>query len=710
MKLHPPPMAQKNPAEKLPESPVALRQPQVTTVHGRQLHDDYGWLRQRQEQEVIDYLEAENRYTAEVMQGTAELQEVLYQEMVGRIRETDQTVPVPIDDYEYYSRTVEGLQYPIFCRRRRQEGAPEEILLDVNALAAGEKYLRLGVHSVSPDHRLLAYSTDADGSESYRLRILDLASRQHLPDSIEASGRAFVWANDSKSFYYTTLDATHRPFRLHHHLLGTQPADDPVVFEEADERFFLTVYKTLSRRFLCIILGSHTTSEVHYLDFESEQPVFCCLAPRQQGVEMILDHRGDDLFILSNEEAPNFCLLRAPVDDPRPEKWQQMIDHREDVKLEGVDLFRQHLVVYLRRQGLRNIRIFDFAQETWHDIELDEPVYAAWGQDNWQFDSSMLRFVYTSLVTPATTYEYDMNTRQRRLLKQVEVCGGYDPQRFECKRLWVSSADGVDIPVSLVQRRGLDRQDRRPLLLYGYGSYGNSIDPHFASTRLGLLERGFAFAIAHVRGGGELGRRWYDDGKLFAKRHTFEDFIAVAETLISEGYTRPEELVIRGGSAGGLLIGAVINQRPELAAAAIAEVPFVDVINTMLDPSLPLTVIEYEEWGNPQHEDAFEYIRSYSPYDNVQSLEYPHLLVTAGLNDPRVQYWEPAKWVAKLRATKKGDRWLLLRTNMDSGHGGASGRYDVLREEAFKQAFVLKVVGDGADLNVLPEPCESFSP
>ena len=695
MKSHPLPTAPKTPTETVLEPPVAPRRPHRTEVHGRQLDDDYGWLRERQQPEVIDYLEAENRYTAAMMEGTVGLQETLYEEMVGRLRETDQSVPVPIDGYEYYARTVEGLQYPIFCRRQGGEEAPEEVLLDVNALAEGQRYMRLGVHAVSPDHRLMAYSTDVDGSESYRLQVLDLNTREFLVDTIESSGKGFVWSNDSRSFYYTTLDSLRRPFRLHHHILGTDPAQDRLVFEETDERFFLSVYKTLSRRFLCVVLGSHTTSEVHYLDFEADDATFHCLMPRRQGIEMSLGHRADELFILSNEDAPNFRLLKAPVDDPRPETWREVIPHRDDVKLEGMDLFRQHLVVYLRCQGLRNIRIFDFVEVAWHDLELDEPVYSSWGQDNRQFDSTILRFGYTSLVTPATTYDYDMKTRQRRLLKQVEVLGGYDPDRFQCERLWVEAADGAKIPVSLVHRKGLEGEGPRPLLLYGYGSYGNSMDPYFASTRLGLLERGFSYAIAHVRGGGEMGRPWYDDGKLFAKRHTFDDFIAVAEALIHRGYTRSEELVIRGGSAGGLLIGAVINQRPDLAAAAIAEVPFVDIINTMLDPSLPLTVIEYEEWGNPQHKDAFDYILGYSPYDNVKPQAYPHLLVTAGLNDPRVQYWEPAKWVAKLRSCKTDDRWLLLRTNMDSGHGGASGRYDVLREEAFKQAFVLTVVGRG---------------
>lgn len=700
------------------EAPIARRQSALSTVHGVELSDDYSWLRQREQQEVLDYLEAENRHTQSVMGETGPLQEELYQEMVGRLKETDQTVPVPIDEFFYYSRTVEGLQYPVYCRKEGDEEAAEEVLLDVNALAEGRSYCRLGVYSVSPDHRLLAYAVDVDGSESYRLQVLDLTTRQHLADRIESTGRGFAWANDSAAFYYSTLDATRRPYRLHHHVLDSDPANDPVVYEEEDERFFLSLYKTLSRRFLCILLGSHTTSEVHYLDLDALPSAtaspkttvspnatvtpnttvsagqFRCLAERRSGVEMSLEHRGEELFILSNEGAPNFRLLRTPIEHPEAEHWQEMIAHSDSTKLEAIDAFSHHLVVYLRRSGLSNIRVFDFDSATWHDIEFEEPVYAVWGQDNRQFDRHILRFVYTSLVTPTSVYDYDLRTRQRRLLKQTEVLGGYDPSRFECQRLWVTSEDGSEIPVSVVHRRGMALDGRQPLLLYGYGSYGNSIDPYFSSARLGLLERGFSFAIAHVRGGGELGRRWYDEGKLFNKRHTFDDFIAVAEALINQGYTSPQGLVMRGGSAGGLLIGAVVNQRPDLAVAAIAEVPFVDVINTMLDPSLPLTVIEYEEWGNPQEAEAFKYILSYSPYDNVTTQDYPHLLVTAGLNDPRVQYWEPAKWVAKLRRLGRGDRRLLLRTNMDSGHGGASGRYDALKEEAFKQAFMLTVVGD----------------
>lgn len=679
-------------------APEAPRRPERRTVHGTRLDDDFAWLREREDEAVHEYLKAENEYTEAMMSEASDLQKTLYEEMIGRLKETDRSVPVPVDDYFYYSRTVEGLQYPIYCRCRGSADGPEEVLLDVNALADGNRYLRLGVFSVSPDHRLLAYAVDTSGAETYRLQVMDLERRQHLPDQIEPAGRGFVWANDSKAFYYTTLDSTRRPFRLHHHVLGSSESEDPVLFEETDERFFLSPYKTLSRRYLCIQLGSHTTSEIHYLDLEKNHAEFRCLAPRRQGVEMRLDHRQDKLYILSNENAPNFKLLHASVDDPRPESWSEVIAHRDDSSLEGIDLLSGHMVVYERCRGLGNIRVYDFEDDGWHDIAFDEPVYAVWGQDNRQFESQVLRFVHTSLVTPTSTYDYDLKSRGRKLLKVTEVLGGYDAERFQCERLWVPSQDGTEIPVSLVRPKDLPLDGSGPLLLYGYGSYGNCIDPYFSSSRLGLLERGFSFAIAHIRGGGEMGRCWYDDGKLAHKQHTFDDFIAVGEALIERGYTRSDRMVLRGGSAGGLLIGAVINQRPALAAAAIAEVPFVDVINTMLDPTLPLTVIEYEEWGNPQEKTSFETILAYSPYDNVAPQGYPHLLVTAGLNDPRVQYWEPAKWVAKLRRLKTDDNLLLLRTNMDSGHGGASGRYDALREEAFKQAFAIQSVTSWQDL------------
>lgn len=681
--------------ETLPVPPVASSNLQVTRIHDVELADPYAWMRERESPEVLAHLEAENAYTERIMAHTEKLREALYREMVGRIQETDQTVPVRIDDHFYYSRTVEGLQYPIHCRKVGSLEAPEEVLLDLNELAEGKDYLRLGVFEVSPDHRLLAYSLDHDGSERHTLRVLDLESREELPEVIENTGRSLEWAEDSRSFYYSTLDETRRPDKALHHRLGDDPSADEVVYHEADGRFFLSLFKTRSRRFLGIDLSSHTTSEVRYFDQENPEAGWRLLAPRRQDVEMTFDHHSDFLYVLTNEEARNFRLMRVPIATPERERWEEVVPHREEVKLDGVDLFRRHLVLTLRSGGLRRLRIRDLESGEEHEVAFDDPAYTVHLQGNPEHDTGVVRFAYTSLVTPLSVYDYDMASRERTLRKRTEVLGGYDPERYRCERIEATAADGVRVPMSLVYRRGLRRDGTNPALLYGYGSYGVSSEPRFSSTRLSLIDRGFVFAIAHVRGGGELGRGWYEDGKLLAKRNTFGDFVAAAERLIADGYTAPSRLAIRGGSAGGLLIGAVLNQRPELFAAAVAEVPFVDVVNTMLDPSIPLTVIEYEEWGNPEEKDFFDYIRSYSPYDNVGEREYPHLLITGGLHDPRVQYWEPTKWAARLRERKTDGNRVLLKIDLGSGHAGASGRYDALREEAFKQAFLLDILEVG---------------
>ena len=681
------------PRSQTAQPPRASRKPFQFELHGQKIDDPYAWLREREAPEVLDYLRAENAYTEAVMAHTEELQESLYQEMVGRLRETDQTVPARLDDYFYYSRTEKGKQYSIHCRKAGDLNAPEEILLDLNRSAEGKSYLRLGAFEISPDHRLLAYSLDETGSERYTLRILDLESGDHLPEEITNTSRSVEWAEDGECLYYVTLDAARRPCAAFRHHLGADPTTDPEIFHEKDERFFLSLYKTRSRRFLVLNLGSHTTTEVHYLDEQDPEVGFRRLRERKQDVEIFLDHHGDHLYLLSNENARNFRLSRAPIGRVGDGDWEEVIPHREDEKIDGVHFFRHHLVVSLRTGGLRNLRICDLRTWEWHSLEHDEPVQTVWCGENLMFDTSELRFVYTSLVTPRTVFDYNMETREKVLRKQDDVLGGYDSSRFQTQRLWVEVGEGVQVPVSLVRRRDLPLDGKAPLLLYGYGAYGHSIDPMFSSIRLSLLERGFVYAIAHIRGGGEMGRAWYEAGRLEHKENTFQDFIAVAEHLVQESYTSPDRLVIRGGSAGGLLMGAVFNLRPDLFAAALAEVPFVDVLNTMLDPSLPLTVIEYEEWGNPEQQPWFDRIRGYSPYENVGRHDYPHLLVTAGLNDPRVQYFEPAKWTARLRSRKTDDQRLLFKVAMDSGHGGASGRYDHLREEAFKVAFLLDVLG-----------------
>ena len=671
------------------EPPVARRDSRVRVVHGEKLVDPYDWLRERDDPEVRAYLEAENAFTDRAMRHTEPLQEELYRELVGRLLETDSSVPVPVDDFFYYSRTVAGLQYPIHCRKRGSLEAPEEVLLDLNVLGADRPFLALGAFKVSPDHRLLAYSLNEDGSECFVLRILDLERRELLDEVIGNTSPSVVWASDNRTLFYVVRDGARRPYQVFRHVLGSDVAADEKVFHESDERFFVSLFATRSRRFLGIHTGSKITSEIHVLEADRPAESFRCLIARHPGVELDLDHHRDAFYVLTNRDAVDFKLMRVPVDRPEAEHWEEIIPHRRHVHLEAVDCFRGHLVLHLRRGGLRRLMIMDLASGGRHEVAFDEAAYTVSTQDNLEFDTRVLRFAYSSLVTPRSIYDYDMTARTRELKKRTEVLGGYDGERYVCERIQAPAADGTEVPVSLVYSRDLALDGSHPALLTAYGAYGTSLEPRFAAHRLSLLERGFVLAIAHVRGGGELGRGWYDDGKLLSKQNTFDDFVAAAEHLVAQGYTCSRRLAIRGGSAGGLLIGAVLNQRPELFHVAVADVPFVDPLNTMLDPTVPLTVTEFEEWGDPRDPRYFAAIREYAPYDNVVAATYPHLLVTAGLNDPRVQYWEPAKWIAKLRALTAGHRRLMLRIFMDSGHGGASGRYDALRQEAFRLAFIL---------------------
>jgi oligopeptidase B len=671
--------------------PVARIVPRLETVHGELRVDDYFWLRDRGDPEVVAYLEAENRYTAGIMRDTEGLQERLYQEMRQRIKETDLSVPERLDDYVYYSRTEAGGQYPIFCRRHGELG-DEEILLDQNPLAAGHGYFRLGASAVSPDHRLLAYSVDTSGAEEFTLFIKDLGTGALFPESIVSTSHDVAWANDSRTLFYTALDRAHRPCRLYRHLVGTNPAEDVLVYFEPDESFFLDISRTRSRAYLLLDISSHSTSEVRFVSADRPEDSFRIVQPREPGIEYTVSHNGDRFFITTNDAAPNFRLVQAPVATPGREHWSPVLPYRPEVKLDTTDAFKKHLVVYERAAGFRQIRVLDLAAGEEHLISFPEPVYTVRAHANPEFDTTLLRFTYSSLVTPSSVVDYDMAGRTWTVRKQTEVLGGYDPSLYRSERRSATAPDGTAVPISLVYRIPLQHEGQRPLLLNAYGAYGMSYDPTFSSNTLSLLDRGFVVAIAHVRGGEEMGRPWYEGGRRLNKRNSFTDFIAAAEYLIDKGYSSADRLVIRGGSAGGLLMGAVTNMRPELFRAVLAEVPFVDVVNTMLDASLPLTVIEYDEWGNPNDRAAYEYIRSYSPYDNVEARHYPHMLVTAGLNDPRVAYWEPAKWTAKLRAKKTDDNRLLLRTNMGAGHRGASGRYDYLREIAFKYAFVLDVL------------------
>jgi oligopeptidase B len=674
------------------DPPVARVVPRVESDHGERRVDDYFWLRDRSDPEVIAYLEAENRYTADIMRHTEALQEHLYREMRARIKETDLSVPERIDEYLYYTRTEAGGQYPILCRRRTEAGA-EEIMLDQNPLAAGHKYFRIGVSEVSPDHRLLAYSVDTSGSEEFTLFIKDLTTGSLLAESIPKTSPGVAWANDSRTLFYTVLDETRRPCRLYRHLIGTNPAEDVLAYFESDASFYIDIGRTRSRKYLLLDIASHSTSEVRFVNADQPEEPFQVVQPRQPGVEYTVSHHGERFYITTNDGAPNFRLVQSPVETPSKEHWAPVLPYRPEIKLDSTDAFRDHLVVYEREAGLRRIRVLHLATGAEHLIPFPEPVYTIRQHENPEFDTTLLRFGYTSLVTPNSVVEYDLAGHTWTVRKQTEVLGGYDTSLYRSERLFATAPDGAQMPISLVYRLPFEHHGQRPLLLNGYGAYGLSYDPAFSSSTLSLLDRGFVVAIAHVRGGEEMGRPWYDGGRLLRKRNSFTDFIAAAEHLLNAGYTSADRLVISGGSAGGLLMGAVANLRPDLFRAVLAEVPFVDVVNTMLDASLPLTVIEYDEWGNPNDPAAYAYIRSYSPYDNVEARDYPHILVTAGLNDPRVAYWEPAKWTAKLRARKTDGNRLLLRINMGAGHGGASGRFDFLRETAFKYAFVLDVLG-----------------
>jgi oligopeptidase B len=677
--------------------PQAPRRPTPLTHHGDTRIDDWHWLRDKDNPEVIGLLEAENEFTTEYMSGTEQLQQELFEEFKGRIQETDLSVPVRKGPWWYYSRTEEGQQYGIHCRKPDHDGEPggdEIVLLDENVTSGDAEYFALGTFTVDPTGQRLAYSVNTDGSETFELHIRDLGSLTDLPDIIKETHYSSAWSRDGSVLFYTRQDATKRPYQVWRHVVGHPDGSDELIHQEDDERFFVGVGNSKTDDYLLISISSSLTSEVRVLRSDDPLGAFAVIKPRLQGVEYHLSHhRGerDVFYILTNEDSPNFKLMVAPTQAPERSNWTEVIPHRPDVKLDGVETFDRYLVLSERAEGIPRIAIVDLATGGHSVLEQPETVYAARPGGNAEFESDVLRYLYTSFVTPRSVFEYDFRTGARKLLKQQPVLGDYDPSAYTTERTWAQAPDGTLVPASLVYRRDRRREDG-PALLYGYGSYEASVDPSFSSLRLSLLDRGFLFAIAHVRGGGDLGRLWYEHGKFLEKRNTFTDFIAVAEHLISEGHTSADTLVARGGSAGGLLVGAVANLRPDLFAGLVAEVPFVDVLTTMLDPSLPLTVHEYEEWGNPEDPQYYSYLKSYSPYDNVQPARYPTMLVTAGLNDPRVSYWEPAKWVQKLRQNNQGDSVILLKTEMGAGHSGPSGRYDAWKDEAFVYAFLLERV------------------
>jgi oligopeptidase B len=669
--------------------PVAKLAPKASTTLEDTRIDNYFWLRDRNDPDTIQYLEAENEYTKARMKRTEALQSTLYSEILGRIQQTDLSVPTKRGDYFYYTRTEEGKQYAIYCRKHGSTGA-EEILLDGNAMAEGKKYFRVGNFAASPNHKLLAYSVDFEGDEAYTIYVRDLTTGQLLADTIPNTYYSLEWGNNNTTFFYTVLDAAKRPYKVFRHTLGV--TKNALVCHEPDERFTVELEKTRSRAYILINIASSLTSEVRYISADRPKGKFAILLPRVQETEYDVTHHETSWFVRTNDGAKTFRLMETPVSAPSRANWKEVMAARPESTIESVTAFKDELVTEERDRGLIRIRIQSFTTGDTHYIEFSEPVYTASLGANAEYDTKLLRFNYTSLVTPNSVFDYDMDTRERNLKKQQPVLGGYDSSKFESERIYATAPDGVKVPVSLVYKKGVARDGEAPMLLYGYGAYGISMDPTFSSDRLSLLDRGFIYAIAHIRGGADLGKPWHEDGRILKKKNTFTDFIACAEHLIAEQYTSSNRLAIMGGSAGGLLMGAVTNMRPDLFAVVVAKVPFVDALNTMLDATLPLTVGEYEEWGNPNEQPYYDYIKSYAPYENVEAKEYPAMLVTAGLNDPRVSYWEPAKWMAKLRAMKKDNRLLLLKTNMGSGHFGSSGRYEYIKETAFDYAFILNAL------------------
>jgi oligopeptidase B len=674
-----------------PKPPMTEKNPKTTKIHDQTMVDDYFWLREKTNPKVIAHLEAENAYAEEVMKPTAALQKTLYAEMISHIKETDESAPYRDGDYFYYSRTVKGLQYPIYARKRGTLEAREEITLDLNEMAKGLKYFALGAYDVSDDGNLLAYSTDTTGYRQYTLQIKDLRTGQLLPEKIERVG-SVMWATDNKTLFYSTEDAvTKRSDKFFRHVLRADKSD--LVYEDKDELFDVYGARTRDRAMILIVSGSKTSTEYRYIPADRPTEAPKVILAREPDHEYSVDHRGDLFYIRTNQGAKNFRLVTAPVSDPRKANWKEIIPHRREIKLDDIDLFANHLVVSELENGLQQLRIVDLKTHKSHRVEFPEPVYSAFVTNNAEFNTRVVRFGYQSLVTPSSIFDYDMDAKTRVLRKQTDVPGGFDKANYKSERIFATAADGTKIPISIVYRKGTKLDGKSPLLLYGYGSYGISITPTFSSNRLSLLDRGAIYAIAHIRGGGELGEEWREAGRMMKKMNTFTDFISSAEYLIQQKYTSKDRLVIQGGSAGGLLMGAVANLRPDLFKAVVAQVPFVDVLNTMLDATLPLTTSEYIEWGNPNEKAAFDYMKTYSPYDNVAARDYPTMLVKVSLNDSQVPYWEGAKLVAKLRDLKTDKNPLLLKVNLGAGHGGSSGRYDALKDIAFDYSFMLWQMG-----------------
>lgn len=683
--------AQSADSTKLPQPPVAKKVPKVTEIHGQKLVDNYYWIREKSNPEVVAYLDAENAYADAMMKPTEPLQKHLYDEMLSRIKETDVSVPYKDGEYFYYTRTEAGKQYGIRCRKKGSLDAPEQIVLDVNELAKAQVFMHVGAYAVSDDANLLAYSTDNTGFRQYTLAVKDLRTGELLPDHVEKTG-SVVWANDNKTLFYTVEDPAKRQYRLYRHQVGTTGPDD-LIYEDKDERFDVSAGKTRSKAYIFLISGSHTTSEARYIPADQPMSEWKLMAPRKAGVEYYPEHNGDFFYIRVNDTGRNFRLVKALVADPRAQNWQEVVPHRADVMLEDTDFFKNFYVTYEREKGLPQIRVVDLHHGQSRRIEFPESAYLTYPYINREYDTNKFRYAYQSFITPQSIFEYDVDHATSTLLKQQEVPGGYDRTRYQVERIYATASDGVKVPISVVYDKRLKGDGNAPLYLYGYGAYGASTDVSFDSNIFSLVDRGVVYAYAHVRGGGELGKPWHDDGRMMHKKNTFTDFITCAEYLVRQKYGSKDKLVIEGASAGGLLMGAVTNMRPDLFKAVVNHVPFVEAINTMLDASVPLTVTEFEEWGNPKEKAAFDYMMTYSPYDNVQAKAYPTILVKTSFNDSQVMYWEPTKYVAKLRALKTDHNPLLLKINMGAGHGGSSGRYDSLREDAFDYAFILTQMG-----------------
>ena len=684
-------IAQSNGGAGAPQPPMTEKKPKTTNIHGTTLVDDFFWLREKTNPAVLAHLKAEDDYAATVMKPTAALQEKLYNEMLSHIKQTDTNVPYRWGNYFYYSRTEEGKQYPIYCRKKGSLEAPEEVVLDQNELAKGQKFMSVGTFVPSDDGNLLAYSTDNTGYRQYTLQVKDLRTGQLFPERMERVN-GVAWATDNKTFFYVTEDdVTKRSDKFFRHVLGTDKSD--LVYEEKDELFDIGVDRSLDKAVIFLAAFSKTSTESRYIRADDPNGTLKLIIPRQPEHEYDVDHRNDLFYIRTNKGAKNFRIVTAPVGDPSEKNWKEFVTHRPEVKLDAISLFADHAVLSEWENGLQQLEVLDFKTNKRQRIKFPEPVYSVGLTSNREFNTSVVRFGYNSLVTPYSVFDYDMNTGKTTLLKETEVPGGFSRANYKSERVFATAADGTKIPMSVVYRKGVKLDGSAPLLLYGYGSYGLSIPPTFSSSRLSLLDRGVIFAIGHIRGGGELGEEWRQAGRMMKKMNTFTDFIACAEALVKQKYTSKDRLVIQGGSAGGLLVGAVSNMRPDLFKAVVSQVPFVDVLNTMLDASLPLTTSEYIEWGNPNEKPAFDYMKIYSPYDNVTKQNYPAMLVKVSVNDSQVPYWEGAKLVAKLRALKTDNNPLLLKVNFGAGHGGASGRYDALRETAFDYAFMLWQMG-----------------